>query len=226
LPRIPLRFIQATIHPGYMEEFHLLINKQSNETFLAWNNEPLLDMHELKIKGQHNALNALAVLAIAYQAGLPMAPLIPVLKSFKGLPHRCAWIREYQGVTWYNDSKGTNIGATVAAIAGLGAAIKGKVVLLAGGLGKGADFTELQPVVKKYAKHIILFGQDGALIGDALKGIVSTSFAQGLDEAVQQAVKIAEPNDIVLLSPACASWDMFNNFEHRGQVFCELVQGL
>lgn len=199
---------------------------ENEQTYLAFGDEKYFNTADLKIQGKHNWLNALSALAIGYQAGLPLSAMHNVLQTFTGLPHRCAWVRELNGVNWYNDSKGTNIGATVAAIAGLGAAIKGKIILLAGGLGKGADFNELRPSVSTYARHVILFGKDAAIIDESLGSSVSKTRVTSFDAAVKQAAILAQPGDIVLLSPACASWDMFKNFEHRGQVFCELVKGL
>ncbi|NNM60281.1 MAG: UDP-N-acetylmuramoyl-L-alanine--D-glutamate ligase [Legionellales bacterium] len=203
-----------------------LIKADDGQTYLTCGKEKLLDVNQLKIKGRHNWLNALSALAIASQASVPLAPLLDVLKTFAGLSHRCQWVREINGVDWYNDSKGTNIGATIAAIAGLGSAIQGKIILLAGGLGKGADFTELQPVVRQFVRHVILFGQDAALISQGLGDDVSKIFARDFNEAINQAAQLSVSGDTVLLSPACASWDMFKNFEHRGQVFCELVRNL
>jgi UDP-N-acetylmuramoylalanine--D-glutamate ligase len=196
------------------------------KTYLAIGDENLLAVDSLKIKGKHNWTNALAALAIGYQAGLPLAPMLDVLKQFTGLPHRCEWVRQHNDVDWYNDSKGTNIGATIAAINGLGSTVKGKLILLAGGLGKGADFTELRPVVEQYVRTLIVFGQDAPLITQALSQSVTIIQATTFAEAVQLAANHALPHDAVLLSPACASWDMFNNFEHRGQVFCQLVKEL
>ncbi len=194
--------------------------------YLALGEENLLAVDELKIKGKHNWLNALSALAIGYQAGFPLAPMLEVLKQFSGLPHRCEWVRHYHDVDWYNDSKGTNIGATIAAINGLGSTLTGKLILLAGGLGKGADFTELRPVVEKYVRTLIVFGKDAPLITQALAQSVAIIHATTFAEAIQLAASNAQPQDAVLLSPACASWDMFNNFEHRGQVFCQLVKEL
>lgn len=208
-----------------VNQFGLLTN-ETGQTYLACGDEKLLDVNLLRIKGRHNWLNALSALAIAAQVSAPLAPLLSVLGIFPGLPHRCQWVREINGVDWYNDSKGTNIVATLAAIEGLGSVINGKLVLLAGGLGKGADFTELKPAVLKFVRHMILFGQDAPLIAKAMDGDVLMTFAADINEAINQAAQLSIQGDAVLLSPACASWDMFKNFEHRGQVFCELVRGL
>ncbi|MFN7098522.1 MAG: UDP-N-acetylmuramoyl-L-alanine--D-glutamate ligase, partial [Gammaproteobacteria bacterium] len=156
-------------------EFGLLT---TDHTYLAFGNRTLLDVNALKIKGKHNWMNALAAIAIGYQAGLTAEPMLTVLQSFTGLPHRCEWVRELNGITWYNDSKGTNIGATVAAMSGLGSAIKGKIVLLAGGLGKGADFRELKPATLQYARIVILYGKDAQLIANGLGGEISILFVE------------------------------------------------
>ncbi len=205
-------------------QFGLLTVK--GQTYLALGDEPLLSTNELKIKGKHNWQNALAALAVGYQAGLPLAPMLDVLKTFTGLPHRCQWVRTHHEVDWYNDSKGTNVGATIAAINGLGSAIQGKLILLAGGLGKGADFSALTPAVAQYVRSVIVFGKDAPLITQALENTVTVTPVTTLQEAITAAAAAAKAHDAVLLSPACASWDMFNNFEHRGQVFCQLVQEL
>lgn len=205
---------------------HLGLIMEAGDIFLAQGDNKLLSVEALKIKGKHNWLNALAALAIGLQAGIPLSSMLSTLQVYSGLPHRCQWVREIAGVQWFNDSKGTNIGATIAAITGLGSAIKGKIILLAGGLGKGADFSLLQPTVAQFTRHVILFGKDAALIAASLGQDISKIHVDNFEEAVQQAYALAQTGDIVLLSPACASWDMFDNFEHRGQVFCELVQGL
>lgn len=204
--------------------FHLL--QQQGEYYLSYQNQPFLACSELKMQGLHNAQNALAAAAIAYQMGIALPVIANTLKTFTGLPHRCQWVATVDGVTWYNDSKGTNIGATNAAIAGLGKTCQGKIILLAGGLGKGADFTELLPNVKQFVKQTILFGKDAPLIQAAFEPLAKTQMVSDLKAAIIAAQQTAEPGDIVLLSPACASWDMFNHFEHRGEVFMSLVKEL
>lgn len=205
-----------------------LITTSNGETYLALGKKALLPVNDLKIKGQHNWMNALVALAISHELGLPLSAILQTLRDFPGLAHRCQWVNTIKGTAWYNDSKGTNIGASIAAIEGLGESIqgKGKIILLAGGLGKGADFTLLKPVVEKYVKTLILYGQDGPIIGQALGESTIYSFFQTFEEAVHHAYHQGNEGDIVLLSPACASWDMFENFEHRGQVFCDLVNRL
>ncbi len=198
--------------------------EHNGKQYLAHERQPLLAVEELKIAGRHNVANALAALALGRAAGLDWEPMLNTLRKFPGLPHRCQWVGTVDNVPWYNDSKGTNVGASVAAITGLGST--GKVILLAGGVGKGAKFTELGPVMGRYGKLAILFGEDADKIALVLTGIVPVQRAASLQEAVGQARTQARPGDLVLLSPACASFDMFNNYEHRGQVFMDSVRAL
>ncbi len=194
--------------------------------YLAKGETLLMSVDELPVLGAHYYTNACAALAIGDSKGFSMASMLRVLRDFKGLPHRCQFVRELKGVTWYNDSKGTNVGATEAAISGLGSAIKGKLVLIAGGQGKHADFAPLAPFVQQYCRHVVLIGQDAQVIANAIQSVVDISFAASLAEAVQQAANQAKPQDSVLLSPACASLDMFRNYEHRGDRFVALVMEL
>lgn len=209
--------------PG-KNEFGLI--KCGEDIFLGYEDQLLLSVAELPVKGQHYQANALAALAIGFGFGLPFAPMLQVLREFKGLPHRCQFVRERDGVTWYNDSKGTNVGATLAAIEGLGKEIKGKLILIAGGVGKSADFSPLVPVIERYARHVVLIGEAARDLAKVFSNLVPTSFANSMDEAVEQAAKEAQPNDSVLLSPACASFDMFKGFDHRGKVFMDIVEKL
>ncbi|MHA5868270.1 glutamate ligase domain-containing protein, partial [Pseudomonas aeruginosa] len=148
------------------------------------------------------------------------------LKAFSGLAHRCQWVRERQGVSYYDDSKATNVGAALAAIEGLGADIDGKLVLLAGGDGKGADFHDLREPVARFCRAVVLLGRDAGLIAQALGNAVPLVRVATLDEAVRQAAELAREGDAVLLSPACASLDMFKNFEERGRLFAKAVEEL
>ena len=188
---------------------------------LCFGNEFLLAASELKIKGKHNIANALAALALGKEANIPFAAMLKALKTFPGLAHRSQWVAEKNGVAWYNDSKATNVGAAMAAITGLPA---NKLVLIAGGQSKGQDFSPLQEVVKDRVKHLILLGQDAELINDALKDCTEISFVADLSAAVAKAYEIANPGDAVLLSPACASFDMFTGYEQRGNIFVALVK--
>jgi UDP-N-acetylmuramoylalanine--D-glutamate ligase len=196
------------------------------ENHLMYGENVLLPVEALKIQGRHNYLNALAALALGQAAGLPMSAMLTALENFSGLPHRCEWITTQQDIVWINDSKATNIGAALAALTGWGGHISGKIILIAGGTGKGADFTLLQDAVKKYTKKIILIGQDASLMAKALEQHAGIQYAADLASAVQTAHKLAVPGDAVMLSPACASFDMFNDFEDRGNQFKTLVKDL
>lgn len=202
------------------------IRKINKETFLAWGEENLLSTRLVTLKGQHQYANILASLALGRAMGLSMDIMLEGLLSFKGLPHRCQWLANYRGVDWYNDSKATNVGSLQAAILGIGPEIQGKLVLLAGGQGKNADFRSLFKPVADYVRTLILFGQDKNIIAEALNGAAPIRFAKDLNEAAQIAEKTAVQGDAVLLSPACASFDMFQNFEHRGETFIEIVRGM
>lgn len=195
-------------------------------TYLVFGDHQLVPVSDLPVMGKHYHANALASLAIGHAFGLPFEPMLKVLREFKGLPHRCQLVRERHAVRWYNDSKGTNIGATQAAIEGLGSEIQGKIILIAGGIGKHADFTTLVPTIEKYSRHVVLIGEAAQEIARAIGDRVAISFADNMQTAVAKADQAAKQKDCVLLSPACASFDMFKNFEHRGQVFTEIVQGL
>jgi UDP-N-acetylmuramoylalanine--D-glutamate ligase len=209
---------------GKDESREFAVINRDGKAWLAYAQEPLLAVSELKIAGQHNVANALAALAIGKAAGLGWEPMLKALREFPGLRHRCQWVRTLDGVSWYNDSKGTNVGASVAAITGL--SVNGSIILLAGGEGKGADFAELGPVMKRFGKLAILFGEDAEKIAIVLAQVVKVIRASSMEDAVQQARKVAEKGDVVLLSPACASFDMFNNYEHRGDVFMQAVEEL
>jgi len=189
-------------------------------TWLARGDNHLIDVRELRVTGRHNWANALAALALGEAAGLPMNLMLEALSQFSGLPHRMQWVGESQGVTFYDDSKGTNVGATLAAISGA----PGPVVLIAGGEGKGQDFAPLRDGLKTKGRAAVLIGRDAPLIEAALAGVVPTVNALDMDDAVARARELAQPGDCVLLSPACASFDMFRNYAHRGEMFCAAVQ--
>lgn len=200
--------------------------KRDNQIWLAKGHECLIDVNSILIKGVHNWLNALAACALAENAGVGMEHIIHVLKTFTGLPHRCQWVRSLDGVEWINDSKGTNIGATISAINGIGGSMQGKIVLIAGGQGKGADFNDLAQPISDYVRSIVLIGEDADKMEAALSNVVPIVRATSLDGAVAAAKNQAKPGDVVLLSPACASLDMFKDFNHRGDVFIASVGGL
>ena len=199
--------------------------EENGEVFLAKNLKPLLSARDLKISGKHNIDNALAALALGDAAGIPINAMVNTLKEFRGLHHRCEFVANKSGVDFYNDSKGTNIGATVAAINGLARAPT-KLIVIAGGEGKGQDFTELKPVLEKNNCHLILIGRDAPVIAEAVSGSVRAEFANSLQLAIDAAYAQAAVGDAVLLSPACASFDMFKNYEDRGQQFCAAVFAL
>jgi UDP-N-acetylmuramoylalanine--D-glutamate ligase len=192
--------------------------------WLCRGDERLLAATQVLIPGRHNLANALAALALADACDLPLAPCCEALRTFPGLPHRSQLVAEHAGVRWYDDSKGTNPGATVAALDGLVApGNAGRVVLIAGGDGKGADFAPLAPALVRAARAVVLIGRDAPLIEQVIAGLVASVRAADMADAVRQAAGLAHPGDAVLLSPACASFDMFDNYEHRGRVFAHAV---
>lgn len=199
---------------------------QEEKIYLAKGDACILPVDSILIKGVHNWLNALAASALADAAGMSYQHITSVLTSFTGLPHRCQWVRTLDGVDWINDSKGTNIGATISAINGIGGSMQGKIVLIAGGQGKGADFSELAQPIADYVRSIILIGEDADKLEAALANVVPIARASSLDNAVAVAKSQAKRGDVVLLSPACASLDMFRDFNHRGESFASLVNGL
>lgn len=185
---------------------------------------PLIATAELGLAGRHNQANALAALAMGNHLGFPLASMCQVLRQFKGLAHRSEVLADIDGVRWINDSKGTNVGATLAALDGLGPTLSGRLVLLAGGQGKGANFAPLAEPMARYGREAILFGADADKLAAALESSVAVSRVVDLDAAMQRARAIAEPGDCVLLSPACASLDQFPSYLARGEAFRQHVQ--
>jgi UDP-N-acetylmuramoylalanine--D-glutamate ligase len=207
--------------PGDDREWGLA--EHGGERHLAQDSVHILTLAELPLAGLHNAANALAALALCRAIDLPYPPLIEALRHFKGLPHRVEQVAEIGGVIYYDDSKGTNVGAAVAALNG---SLR-PVVLIAGGDGKGQDFSPLKDAVAKRARAVVLLGRDAPLIESAICAAqVHIEHATTLQEAVQRAARLAQPGDAVLLSPACASWDMFRNYKHRAEVFVDAVHEL
>lgn len=192
------------------------------ERWLMRRDEPLLPLGALKIAGLHNAANALAALALGEALDLPMPSMLTELAAFPGLPHRAQWVAEIAGVTYVNDSKGTNVGATLAAVGGM----PGPLVMIAGGDGKNQDFKPLAAAFRGKVRHAVLIGRDAGKIATVLRGVCRTERAGTLEEAVRAAARAARPGDTVLLSPACASLDMFRDYTHRGAVFGEAVKEL
>nr|WP_298720088.1 UDP-N-acetylmuramoyl-L-alanine--D-glutamate ligase [uncultured Steroidobacter sp.] len=198
------------------------VQQQGDDVILMHGRERMIAMSELKIRGLHNAANALASIAMCDALDLPRAACLEALRGFPGLPHRSQWVADVNGVRFVDDSKGTNVGATLAAVAGM----PGSLVLIAGGQGKGQDFQPLAQAFRGKVRHVVLLGQDAQLLDKALQGTATTQFAKDMNEAVQLAANAARPGETVLLSPACASLDMFRDYGHRGDVFAAAVKGL
>lgn len=196
------------------------LRSYGGESWLCHGQEKLLPVAALKIKGSHNVSNALAALAMGSLLNVPLQSMLNTLENFGGLEHRTQWIAEINGVHWFNDSKATNVGASLAAIEGL----PGTHVLIAGGEGKQADFSPLKQVAKERLRAVVLIGRDAGIIEQALGNVVPVVYAVDMEDAVKKAAELAQSGDNVLLSPACASFDMFQNFEHRGVAFIQSVK--
>jgi UDP-N-acetylmuramoylalanine--D-glutamate ligase len=176
----------------------------------------------IKLKGVHNLENVLAACSMAILAGAPFESLEESIRRFKGVEHRIEFVSELDGVQYFNDSKATNVAATVKALE----AFPGNILLIAGGRDKEGDFVVLKSLVRERVKHLVLIGESAGKIRKALSDATDTSNAQSMEEAVAVCREIARPGDIVLLAPACASFDMFQDYEHRGRVFKEAVRRL
>lgn len=200
--------------------------EEDGDQYLAYQFEKIVSVSDLQIFGQHNISNVLAATALAMALGIEIEFIKSAIKEFSGLPHRCQWVANVSGVEFYNDSKGTNVGATMAAVEGLGQRIDGHILLIAGGIGKGADFSSLIPVINRWGKEVILIGRDAVEMASTFDADIQTYFANDMQDAVSVALEHASPGDAVLLSPACASFDMFENFQHRGQSFIRSVESL
>ncbi len=203
------------------DEFGIL--EKDGIEYLAFGDDAIMASSDIKLPGRHNISNALAAMALGKIAGINYESMVATLKEFAGLPHRTEWVAEINGVNWYNDSKATNVGATIAAIKGM----PGSLILIMGGDGKGADFGELASVIKNKVKGVVLIGRDATLIEKAIKDITHIEYAKDLNEAVKKCTLIATCGDSVMLSPACASWDMFcGGYEQRGLLFAQEVREL
>lgn len=207
------RTIRFGIDPGPGVIAHL--QHEADRNWVVLDSERLISTDEMLLKGTHNLSNALAALALGTAAGLPREGMADALRVFPGLPHRMQWVEEIDGVTWINDSKATNVGASIAALNGL----QGRVILIAGGDGKGADFEPLGEAVQTKARAVVLIGKDADLLESVLGNRVRTESAGDLQNAVRLAEELARPGDTVLLSPACASLDQFVDYQERGRVF-------
>lgn len=198
---------------------HYSLIEHGGEPWLAIGGQPVLAVSAMRLAGLHNAANALAALALGDACGLPLPPMIDELREFAGLPHRSQWVGEKRGVRYINDSKGTNVGATVATVAGM----TDTLLLIAGGDGKGQDFTPLAKALTGRARVALLIGRDAAQLASALKGCCEIVRCASLEEAVDEAAHRATAGDVVLLSPACASLDMFRDYTERGDRFAAAV---
>ena len=198
------------------------ITTHGGEQWLTRGAELLLPVSALRVAGLHNAANALAALALGEALGLPQAAMLEELREFTGLPHRSQWIAERNGVRYVDDSKGTNVGATLAAVAGM----PGTLVLIAGGDGKDQDFTPLAAGLQGRVRHAMLIGRDALRLASVLRAVCPVDLHATLESAVVAAAAVARSGDTVLLSPACASLDMFKDYAHRGRVFADAVRSL
>ncbi len=212
------------------EEVEKKRSKKAATEAVAVSTQRLMPADALKIRGRHNAVNALAALALCRAIGLPLAPLLHALRDYHGEPHRVELVATITDVAYYDDSKGTNVGATVAALNGIGAqqrSLSSRLVLIAGGDGKGQDFSPLRQPVSSYVRAVLLIGKDGPTLRAALAGTSAELIdCMTLEQAVERAAALAGPGDSVLLSPACASLDMYRNYLHRAEVFVAAVREL
>ena len=206
------------------EEGNYGLRQQDGREWLVKGNKLLMLSDDVKLPGQHNIANALAALALGEVAGLEFSAMLSAIREYDGMAHRTQLLTEIEGVNWYNDSKGTNVGATLAALSGL----PGKTVLIAGGQGKGADFLPLAEVINKKARGVVLMGEDADKIAAVIDASIATIFVSDMSEAVSKAYQLAKGSerDNVLLSPACASFDMFENYVKRGDAFINEVSKL
>lgn len=205
------------------------IRIEADGRWLAFGDRPLVASARLPVAGIHNELNVLAAMALARALGAGLESMAAAAASFEGLPHRCQKVAERAGVTYINDSKATNVGATLAALAGLGAGhadAEPHIILIAGGDGKDADFSPLADAVGRFVKALVLIGRDAPLLKQALADQAESHDAASMAEAVRLASRLAGPGDLVLLSPACASFDMYANFSARGDDFRQCVEAL
>jgi len=224
MERDNLRFLCFGFHRVNPETFSTREDDQG--TWVTFGFDSILNAGELKLLGRHNLSNVMAALALGRAAGLPMGAMLDAAREFTGLPHRCEFIRRLKGVDYINDSKGTNVGATVAAIESLAPEVDGKIVLIAGGEGKGADFSELAGPIKACCRAVVLIGTDADRIALAVGSGLQVYRAVTLAEAVKKSEELALEGDRVLFSPACASFDMFRDYIDRGDQFRVLVQSL
>lgn len=215
----PSRVLGFSLHAEGADYY---VRMQGDEVILMHARERLVSMSELKIAGLHNAANALAALATCDALELSRPACLQALRDFPGLPHRSQWVADVNDIRFVDDSKGTNVGATLAAVAGM----PGSLVVIAGGQGKNQDFQPLAQAFRGKVRHVVLLGQDAKQLDAALQGATTTQFARDMKEAVQLAANAARAGETVLLSPACASLDMFRDYSHRGDAFAAAVREL
>jgi UDP-N-acetylmuramoylalanine--D-glutamate ligase len=228
LPGVPVTAL-VTFGDDAPEEGHWGLDRQHGELMLMWGKRPVMRQADLPLPGLHNALNVLAAFALVAGNDVVPARLAAAVAGFRGLAHRCQTVAEVRGVTFIDDSKATNVGAVLAALGGLGpqySADRPRLLLVAGGDGKGADFSPLAEPVRRYVKAVLLIGRDAPLLEQALSGTVPLERAADMAQAVAAAMRRAERGDVVLLSPACASLDMFRNYAERGDVFRAAAEAL
>ncbi|POP53550.1 UDP-N-acetylmuramoyl-L-alanine--D-glutamate ligase [Zhongshania marina] len=223
-PLIPDDVIRWSFGLGRSDFRAFGLIEKDGEQYIALAREALLPVAAMKIAGSHNVSNVLAALALGSAVGLPMPSMLTAIVDFKGLEHRCEFVAEVSGVRYYNDSKGTNVGAAVSALRGL--AGSGKVILIAGGIGKGADFNPLMDALAEAGRAAVFIGEMAAPMMAMLDSRIPAIISESMFEAVKVAANYAVPGDVVLLSPACASFDMFSNYEHRGREFSSSVAAL
>ena len=221
MPRAGQRVISFSLQDP-KADYCLLTPSSDDAPWLARRGDALLPLSALRISGRHNAANALATLALGDALRLPITPMLDELRDFTGLAHRSQWVADIGQVRYINDSKGTNVGATLAAVGGLA----GPLVVIAGGDGKGQDFSPLAAAFRGKVRTTVLLGRDAGLIETALAGVCNTARVDSMEEAVHAAARVAQPGDTVLLSPACSSLDMFRDYAQRGEVFAAAVRGL
>jgi UDP-N-acetylmuramoylalanine--D-glutamate ligase len=220
MPRPGQRTLSFSLRAATGADYAL--DTRDGEPWLTRRGQPLLPVSAMRIRGLHNAANALAALALGEALCLPLPAMLAELEAFTGLPHRTQWVAEVAGVSYVDDSKGTNVGATVAAVGGM----EGPLIIIAGGDGKNQDFAPLAAAFRGKVRHTVLIGRDGRRVAEALHGVCTTEYCASLEEAVRAAAHAARAGDTVLLSPACASLDMFRDYTHRGAVFARAVREL
>ncbi len=216
------RYLTFSLSKPERDNFGII--KDNGDIYLCQADKKIINQKDLAIKGEHNIANALAAMALASSVNVPNEVMAEVLKSFNGLEHRCQLVKTINNISWYNDSKATNVGASIASIKGL--CELGNIILIAGGDSKGADLSSLTSVVRQHVKHVLLMGIDANKLADVIGEAAPYEFVVDMDEAVRCANQIAASGDLVLLAPACASLDMYKNYQERGDMFVSAINAL